>query len=80
VPAGTAIGAESNQLGRARDRFDQRLAAADKIAFSFDRQGGTGDFRSPVQHGVVAHVIDVGSSVFKLLLAGRRVGRGGFGK
>lgn len=48
MPAGTAIGAESNQLGRARDRFDQRLAAADKIAFSFDRQGGTGDFRSPV--------------------------------
>jgi hypothetical protein len=68
VPAGTAIGAESNQLGWARNRFDQRLAAAaDKIAFSFDRQGGTGDFRSPVQHGVVAHVIDVGSSVFKLL-------------
>ena len=42
--AGTAIGAESNQLGRARNRVDQRLAAAaDKIAFAFDRQGGTGD-------------------------------------
>ena len=64
MPARAAVSAQPNQLGRTRDGIHQSLAApADEVALALDCQCWAGDLRSPVQHGVVAHLIDVGTDL-----------------